>query len=163
VLATLVRRDPLLLRFQVTEQEAPSLSFGMTVKFTVAEASHGYSAKITHIAASASSTSRMVPVTAEVDDPKRDELRPGVFARVSIPVSGERRSPVVPQTAIRPSERGFLAFVVEDGKAKERILTLGLRTLDGKVEVTDGIKEGDKLIIRGNEALRDGVEVEAKE
>ncbi|MBI2213929.1 MAG: efflux RND transporter periplasmic adaptor subunit [Acidobacteria bacterium] len=162
VLATLVRRDPLLLRFQVTEQEAPSLKLGSPVKFTVAEANRDYHAKITHVAASASSSSRMVPVTAEVDDPRRAELRPGIFARVSVPVSGQRRSPVVPQTAIRPSERGFLAFVVEDGKAHERILTLGLRTPDGQVEVKEGIKEGDKLIIRGNEALRDGVEVEAK-
>lgn len=163
VLATLVRRDPLLLRFQVTEQEAPSLSLAMPVKFSVSETSREFRAKITHIAASASSTSRMVPVTAEIDDPERDQLRPGVFARVSVPVSGARRAPVVPQTAIRPSERGFLAFVVEDGKAKERILTLGLRTPDGKVEVKEGVKEGDMLIVRGNEALRDGVEVEAKE
>ena len=94
--------------------------------------------------------------------PQKAELRPGGFARISVPVAGVRQSPVVPQTAIRPSERGFLAFVVEDGKARERILTLGLRTLDGKVEVKEGIKEGDQLVIRGNEALRDGVEVETK-
>ena len=163
VLATLVRRDPLLLRFEVTEQEAPSLTLGMVVRFTVTESNRDYRSKITHIAAAANASSRMVPVTAEIDDEKKDELRPGAFARVSAPVSSVRKSPVVPQTAIRPSERGFLAFVVEAGKARERILTLGLRTLDGKVEVKDGIKEGDKLIVRGNEALRDGVEVEAKE
>lgn len=163
VLATLVRRDPLLLRFQVTEQEAPALVLGMPVKFTVAEADRDYRAKITHVAASASMSSRMVPVTAEVDDPQRDQLRPGVFAHVSIPVAAERRAPVVPQTAIRPSERGFLSFVVEDGKARERILTLGLRTVDGKVEVKAGLKEGDRIIVRGNEALKDGVDVEAKE
>ncbi len=163
VLATLVRRDPLLLRFEVTEQEAPQLTLGMTVKFTVTETNREFRSKITHIAAAANASSRMVPVTAEIDDPRKADLRPGAFARVSVPVSGKRSSPVVPQTAIRPSERGFLAFVVEDGKARERTLTLGLRTLDGKVEVTDGIREGDKLIVRGNEALRDGADVEAKE
>ncbi|MGK2857491.1 MAG: efflux RND transporter periplasmic adaptor subunit [Thermoanaerobaculia bacterium] len=163
ILATLVRREPLLLRFEVTEQEAPQIALGMAVKFTVTETSREFRAKVTHIAAAAKTSSRMVPVTAEIDDPAKDSLRPGSFARVSVPVSGTRNSPVVPQTAIRPSARGFLAFVIEDGKAKERILTLGLRTLDGKVEVTDGIREGDKLIVRGNEALRDGVEVEAKE
>lgn len=163
VLATLVRRDPLLLRFEVTEQEAPQLSIGMVVKFVVTESNREFRSKITHIAAAASSSSRMVPVTAVIDDSRKDELRPGAFARVSVPISGTRKSPVVPQTAIRPSERGFLAFVVEDGKARERILTLGLRTLDGKVEVKEGLKEGDRLIVRGNEALRDGVEVEAKE
>jgi multidrug efflux system membrane fusion protein len=161
-LATLVRRDPLLLRFQVTEQEAPSLTLGMAVKFAVSEANREFTGKVSHIAASASASSRMVPVTAEIDDPQRDELRPGVFARVNVPVAGAHRSTVVPQTAIRPSERGFLAFVVEEGKARERILTLGLRTPDGKVEVKEGIKEGDQLIIRGNEALRDGVDVEGK-
>jgi len=32
---------------------------------------------------------------------------------------------------VRPSERGFLAFVVREGKARERVVELGLRTADG--------------------------------
>ena len=66
---------------------------------------------------------------------------------------------MIPQTAVRPSERGFLAFVVEDGKAVERVLTLGLRTAGGLVEVRSGLAAGESLVVRGAEALRAGAAV----
>jgi hypothetical protein len=74
-------------------------------------------------------------------------------------VSGAREAPVVPQTAVRPSERGFLAFVVENDAAVERVLNLGMRTAEGLVEVTSGLKAGEMLVVRGSEALRNGVPV----
>jgi membrane fusion protein, multidrug efflux system len=66
---------------------------------------------------------------------------------------------VIPQTAVRPSERGFLAYVVRGGVAQERVLTLGMRTVDGRVEVTSGVEPGEILVVRGAEALRDGAAV----
>jgi multidrug efflux pump subunit AcrA (membrane-fusion protein) len=62
-----------------------------------------------------------------------------------------------PPTAIRPSERGFLAFVVENDLAVEWIVTLGMRTAEGLVEVTSGLKAGEALVVRGGEALRNEV------
>jgi multidrug efflux system membrane fusion protein len=158
-LATLVRREPLLLRFQVPEQDAARIRPGMKARFSVRENSRQYSAELTHVAASADSTSRMVAVTAHVDDRDRAELRPGSFAQVTVPVGSTVESPVIPQVAIRPSERGFLAFVVEGDVAHERELQLGLSTRDGRVEVKSGVKPGEKLVIRGAEALRDGAKV----
>ena len=159
VMATLQRRDPLLLRFQVPEQESGSIRPGMTARFNVAEDATVHSARITHVAAAASQTSRMVDVTANVINPNRPELRPGAFARVNVPVGAPREAPVIPQTAIRPSERGFLSFVVKDGKAEQRVLTLGMRTADGQVEVRSGLRTGEVLVVRGAEALRDGAKV----
>jgi multidrug efflux system membrane fusion protein len=159
VLATLVRREPLLLRFQVPERDSSALKPGMPARFTVADEKQPYNAKITLVAAAADPETRMVSVTAQVDDPKRGSLRPGAFAQVRVPVGGQTRSPVVPETSVRPSERGFLAYVVDADTARERVLTLGLRTPDGKVEVKDGLKAGEKVVVRGAEALKDGVKV----
>jgi len=159
VLATLVRREPLLLRFQVPAPEAARMRPGMHARFSVGERGESYSAEITHVAASANEASRMVPVTGRVDDPKRFRLRPGAFAQVTVPIGGASDAPVIPQTAVRPSERGFLAYVIEGGVAKERVLTLGMRTADGRVEVTSGVRPGESLVVRGAEALRDGAAV----
>jgi membrane fusion protein, multidrug efflux system len=162
VLATLVRRDPLLLRFQVPEQDAAPLRTGMTVNFSIGESTTPFDARVTHVAAAASSQSRMVDVTAHVVNPNRPELRPGAFARVTVPVGAPRDAPVIPQTAIRPSERGFLAFIVKDGAAEQRVLTLGMRTADGQVEVRQGLTAGEILVVRGAEALRDGAKVKVQ-
>ncbi len=160
VLATLVQREPLLLRFQVPEQESGPLAPGNIARFTVGEDANVHEARITHVSAAASQSSRMVDVTANVLNANHKELRPGAFARVTVPVGLPRPSAVIPQTAIRPSEEGFLAYTVADGVAKRRILTLGMRTADGRVEVRSGLQPGEVLVIRGAEALRDGVQVQ---
>lgn len=159
VLATLMQRDPLLLRFQVPEQDAMPLHPGIIARFNVSEDLTQHQARITHVSAAASQSSRMVDITAYVLNPNRPELRPGAFARVTVPIGATRPSPVIPQTAIRPSEKGFLAYTVDQGVARQRILTLGMRTADGQVEVRQGLQPGEMLVIRGAEALRDGAKV----
>jgi multidrug efflux system membrane fusion protein len=163
VLATLVRRDPLLLRFSVPETDATRLAIGQQVSFTVAGETKPFVATINHITVAADPASRLVEVVAKVDDPEQARLRPGAFAQVTVPVGAAKPVLVVPQTAVRPSERGFLAYVVvnEGGNeiAHERKLTLGMRTPSGMVEARDGLAPGDRLVVRGGEALREGAEV----
>jgi membrane fusion protein (multidrug efflux system)/multidrug efflux system membrane fusion protein len=43
--------------------------------------------------------------------------------------------------------------------ARERVLTLGLRTANQGVEVKSGLSKGETLVVRGAEALRDGAAV----
>jgi len=158
-LATLVRRDPLLLRFQVPEQEAAPLRPGLRASFEVRDDERQFTALLTHVAESADPASRMVAVTAQIDDPAREALRPGTFAQISIPVGAAAQAPVIPQIAVRPSERGFLSYVVEGGVARERVLVLGMRTADGQVEVRSGVRPGDSLVVHGAEALYEGAPV----
>lgn len=163
VLATLVRRDPLLLRFSVTEPEAAQLRPGMEARFEVRGVAKTLTAKITHVAASADGATRMVPVIGEVAKGDRDAARPGSFAEVEVGVQTIADALVIPETAVRPSEKGFLAYVVAGGVAHERVLTLGMRTPDGLVEVREGLKAGEILVVRGAEALREGAEVRVVE
>jgi RND family efflux transporter MFP subunit len=158
VLATLVKRDPLLLRFQVPEHESAELKPKMVARFKVRGLDRELTAEISSVAQSADMTTRMVQVVGQVSAPP-PELRPGAFAEVTVPIGAKRDAPVIPQTAVRPSERGFLSFVIQDGKAQERVLELGLRTTDGLVEVKKGVVPGDAVVVRGAEALSDGVSV----
>ncbi|NMO13700.1 efflux RND transporter periplasmic adaptor subunit [Pyxidicoccus fallax] len=163
VMATLLRREPMLLRFTVPEADVARIQPGMPARFTVRSLGGDFTAKITHVAEAADDASRMVPVTAEISGEAVKRLRPGSFATVAVPVETRGGSPVVPQTAVRASEKGFLAYVVEGDKARERVLELGMRTADGRVEVRDGLKAGETLVVRGGEALRDGVAVRIAE
>ncbi len=159
VLATLVRRDPLLLRFRVPERDAARIKPGQEARFRVREDSREFTAKVVHVAEAADDVSRLVDITANIDDPSDRTLRPGSFAEITVPVASANEAPVIPVSAVRPSERGFLAYVVEGDKAVERILTLGMRSADGRVEVLSGLSGGESLVIRGAEALSNGASV----
>lgn len=155
-LATLLRRDPLLVRCRIPQMDATRLATGHRLRFRVDESGADYGAVITHLGAGADPTTRLVDLTAHVDDPQQAKLIPGSFARVTIAVQSQE-SVVVPAAAIRPSERGFLAYVVrgndDDERAEERVLSLGLRTADGQVEIRKGLTPGERLIVLGAEGL----------
>ncbi|WP_437293226.1 efflux RND transporter periplasmic adaptor subunit [Sorangium sp. So ce426] len=159
VLATLLRRDPLLLRFQIPAADAPRVRPDMEARFTVKGDARTYNARLTHVADAADPATRMVAVTGEVQGEGKELLRPGTFAEVTVPVGASGDAPVIPLTSVRPSERGFLAYVVDGTTARERVLSLGLRTPDGRVEVKSGLSVGELLVARGAEALREGAQV----
>ncbi|MCA8910351.1 MAG: efflux RND transporter periplasmic adaptor subunit [Planctomycetes bacterium] len=159
VIARLLRRDPMLLRFAVSEDQASQLKPGLAATFSLSGEKREYHATLTHVAASADQTTRMVEVIAEVAPEDAGELTPGTFIRVTVPVGSRKNAPTVPETAVRASEQGFLVYVVEDGKAHQRVIEIGLRTADGRIEVKSGLAVDEDVVVRGAEALREGVDV----
>jgi RND family efflux transporter MFP subunit len=160
VIATLLQSEPMLLRFNVTTAEAPRLKVGMPVEFSLKESQQTYQGKISLVSGSADPESRLVPITAEVDSTHKFWLRPGSFATVQVKLTSQKQFPMIPQTAARPSDRGFVAFIVEGDTAHERVLQLGMHTADGWVEVHDGLQAGEQIVTRGAEALADGTKVQ---
>ena len=55
-----------------------------------------------------------------------------------------------------------IAFIYKDGKAKQVVLTKGLRT-ENSVQVVSGISVGDTLLTTGVMQLRDGMTVKLGE
>jgi RND family efflux transporter MFP subunit len=97
----------------------------------------------------------------------RLDLRPGFTAQIRFVLQSDPNALVVPEEAIRATERGFVVFVPveqrrEDGKTewvvKMRTVQLGYRA-EGWVEVRDGLQLGEQVVRRGAEALEDGTPV----
>jgi membrane fusion protein, multidrug efflux system len=162
MMATLLRSDPMLLRFQVEPQEAPRLKPGMTVKFAMRETEEKYEAKISLVAAAADPTTHTVGVTAQVNtDTKKYWLRPGSFCDVTIDVGATRQAPVIPRLATRATDHGYIVYVVQGAVAVEKVVTLGMNTKDGWVEIRSGLAAGDLLVVRGVESMTPNAEVKA--
>jgi multidrug efflux system membrane fusion protein len=160
VLGTLLQRDPLLLRFPVTESDAPRVKVGMTANVTLRESAHTYQAKIILVAAAADPTTRLVQVTATVDDDHKYWLRPGAFCDVNVPIGDARQAIVIPTLAVQPTDKGNVVYTVDAGNiAHVRNVTLGMHTPDGGVEVTQGLNAGEVLVVRGFEPLSEGAPV----
>ena len=161
VLATLLQRDPLILRFGVSVQDAPRLKAGMTANITLRESTRTYNAKIMLVADAADPTTRLVQVTGEIDDTEHKYwLRPGAFCEVSVPVGDARPAVVIPSIAVQPTPAGNVVFVVDEkNAAHQRSVSLGMYTPDGGVEITQGLKAGELLVVEGFEALSEGAPV----
>jgi multidrug efflux system membrane fusion protein len=159
VLATIVDSSRLRLRFKVSEAESLRATVGGNVTFRVAPLGpRRFTARIYHVGRIADPTTRNVEVLAWVDNP--GELKPGFFAEVTL--AGERREHalVVPESAVQASERGFVTYVVDQGKARVRPIQLGLRTGTGIVEILAGLKPGETVVTEGSDRLDDGIAVE---
>lgn len=160
VLATLLRNDPMLLRFQVEPREAPRLRPGMKAGFRLRETERDFTASITLVAAAADAETHMVGITAEVDNDGHDYwLRPGSFCDVTIDVGARRDAVIVPRVAVRGTDHGYTTYVIEGDVAREKVVTLGMSTKDGWVEVRSGLEPGQQLVVRGAESLAPGAKV----
>jgi len=156
--AEIVDRTRLRVRFRVTEPESARVEADMAAAVTVPSlGGTAHAATIVHVDETASAVTRMVECLAELPTPA-PVLRPGYYAVVAVETR-RARAIAVPDLALQPGEKGWLAFVVEDGKARARVLSLGLRTKDGLVEVVAGLKEGESIVVRGANILADGMAV----
>jgi len=161
VLATIIQREPLLLRFSVTEQDAPRLKAGMDATLMLRESSHTYNAKISLVAGAADVQTRLVSVTATIEETDHQYwLRPGAFCEVSVPIGDARDAIVVPTMSVTPTEKGNVVYVIDEkNQAHAKVVELGMHTPDGNVEVTRGVAEGEQVVVRGIEPLTDGAPV----
>jgi multidrug efflux system membrane fusion protein len=159
VLATLVDVSRLRLRFRVSEAESLRARVAQTVRFRVASlGDREFTATIYHVGDVADPATRQVEVMAWVKNP--GELKPGFFAEVTLASETKTGAMVVPESAVQASEKGFVAYVVQDGKARLHQIQIGLRTGTGLVEVVSGVKAGDVVVVEGSDRLGDGMAVQ---
>ncbi len=85
-------------------------------------------------------------------------LKPGMYARVRLVSDMKPDALVVPKSAIVDTQGRKGVFLVQNEQAVFRAVSLGLEEPD-RVEITDGLQEGEAVVTTGASALRDGARV----
>jgi membrane fusion protein, multidrug efflux system len=115
---------------------------------------------------------RSIGVRACIDN-RQNQLRPGMFARVNTVFSEREKAIVVPEEAIVPQAGKQFVIKLVDGadkgteketKTTQRVeVKVGIRR-PGKVEIVEGLAEGDEVVIAGQQrAQKDGTAVKVVE
>jgi membrane fusion protein, multidrug efflux system len=156
-----VQLDPLRVEFSVPETLLPRLAVGQTIDVTVdAYPGESFGGTITAIAPRIDVAGHSVAVRASLPNPSL-KLRPGFFVRVSVALAEEANALLVPEEAIWPVGQDKTVFVVVDGKAQQRTVSIGER-LPGQVQILSGLSAGETVVTAGQMKLFDGAAVQVK-
>ena len=158
-IARLVDKRVMRLKFTLAESKAPHVQIGTDLTFRVeAYPARAFKAKVYRIGDLTDTQTRLVTCWARVE-PSDANLKAGFFATIALVSEAKKQAVVVPVNATLPTEKGFVAYVVENGKAVQRSLKLGLHVTGDAVEVLSGLKEGETVVVEGANALQPNVEV----
>ena len=154
------RINPVKIMINVSESLYTNLKRGMPVEVEFdALPDQKFTAKVSRITPSVDASTRTFPVElAMVND--HEIVKPGMYARATLNY-GRRESVVVPDQAVVKlmGSGDRFVYVYENGKVKYQKVELG-RRFDNKYEILSGVASGAQVVIAGQSALKDGIEVE---
>jgi len=157
-LVDVVRLDPLRLDFNVPETLLALVKPGQKIDVSVgAYPGQLFAGVITAIAPSIDVAGHSVAIRARLPNPEM-KLRPGLFAQVSITMGVRPDALMVPEQAIWPIGQDKTIFVVEDGKAIQKTISIGQRN-NGLVEILSGLSAGDEVVTAGQMKIFSGAAV----
>lgn len=81
------------------------------------------------------------------------KLRPGMFAKADIVLARKDSVIVIPKDIIISGQRGKSVFIVDNGTANEKRITIGYEN-QNEAEITSGLKMNERLVIKGFETLK---------
>ena len=155
---SLIQIDPLFCAFSVTEKDIGSLKVGQDVVFSVdAFPNSEFKGKVDIIYPNVDEHSRMLKVEALIPN-KSLELKPGLFARVTVYTGAPKEAVLIPITSILYEGAKARVFLNENNKARERYLKLG-KKYGEMLEIEEGLQAGEQLVVVGQNTLTDGVNV----
>jgi membrane fusion protein (multidrug efflux system) len=102
-------------------------------------------------------TSRSLPLRAIAPNPTKNIL-PGAFVEIEYVLEELFDALLVPTQALVPQLQGQIVYVIKDGKATQVPVNTGIRS-STKIQILDGIAQGDTVITTGILQLREGLPV----
>ena len=168
-IVTLQTLDPIYANFSLPQQFFSSLAVGASVRLT-SDAAPGehFEGKITAIAPEVDAATRNVRLQATLAN-AAEKLRAGMFASVAVVLpASEKKSLVIPSTAILNAPYGDSVFVISETKnaktgamektLRQQFIRVGAARGDF-VTVVSGLKLGEQVVTTGIFKLRPNMTV----
>lgn len=160
--ATVVDNRETYMRGEVSETDLRLVHPGQTVVVTVdALPGRRFPGQVIDVLPSADLRSRAFSARLRVPN-LGGELREGMFARARVALARRTDALLVPRIAVLGEEGSYRVFVVHQGSAEQRAVTLGAVQGD-LVEVRQGLGGDERIVVEGHRSLRNGARVTALE
>lgn len=153
--------DVLDLEIGVPDKNIDKIKVGQNVAVRIKGLNRDVSGRIKRIEPTADLETRTFGVIIEIANPKGD-IKPGMIATAKINMN-KVRAITVPIDAITDNAEGTFVYLYDE--ASKKVTAKKIKTGDvygDKLEVKEGIKSGDVVVIEGQYRINDGEEVNAR-
>ncbi len=117
-------------------------------------------ATINFVGSTVNASNRTLPVEIHINNPGQ-KLKPEMIAKVKVLRSSKKNALLISENVVQLVDRGRnIVFVENGGVAHERTVVLGAH-LGNLVEVVEGLKPGDRVIVTSVQSLVEGQAVSA--
>jgi RND family efflux transporter MFP subunit len=148
----------LRLRIPVPESLAGYVREGDTADVKVQATGDHFTGKVVRTTGALDRTTRSLQVEVDVPNPK-SKLTPGMYADVSLQIAGSPNALTIPVQALSQGSNGASVLVVDaNNKVERRPVHVGLETPD-KVQILDGVHEGEHVIVGNLDSFEPGQKV----
>jgi RND family efflux transporter MFP subunit len=160
-LATINQMKPVYVTFGLPQRSLPDLRKALAAETATVDAAipgddRVAQGQVTMIENTVDPTTGMVLVRATMDN--RDELLwPGTLVATQL-VLRQEKAVTLPSQAVQVGQNGAYVFIVENGVARVRPITVD-RTVDMQSVVSKGLAGGETVVLDGQLSLVDGVRV----
>lgn len=164
-LATLNQTSPIYVAFAVPQRLImrlrDTLQDGASyVAVTPQGSEKSFRGKVTMLDNSVDAASGTLTVRAEF--PNQDEgLWPGLLCNVRVVFKVEQDAVIVPRAAVQTGQKGTFVFVVDQGVARIKSVTVD-RTMDDIAVISSGLQGDETVVTDGQLLITDGVKVEQR-
>ena len=153
--AMIVEMDKVYIQVNVVENIVNRLEVGQEVDVNVPAAFGEYVAStISYISPTTDLMTQLYAVRIYIDNPDQ-KIRPGMNGEVRLSMDIADSAIVIRGDAVLDKEDKKIVYVVEDNAAVEKEVTVGLDTGD-YVEIKEGLREGEYVIVEGQHYVEDG-------
>ena len=155
VLMTIAKIDQMKVIFNIDENDVPNLSIGQKVTvFEETNAKAKVEGQIVQLSKSADTRSRSFEIKALFPNTATKWFKPGMFGKVNVTFSPRQESLVIPNAAIQNDGVTSRVFVVRNGQAFGRAITVGVT--DGQhTEILGGLTLQDTIVTVGVNNVKD--------
>jgi membrane fusion protein (multidrug efflux system) len=156
--ALVVDMDKIKINLEIPEKYLPRVSLGQGAEINVdAYPGEEFLGLVTKVSPVVDLATRSAPIEIIVLNTGH-RLKSGMFAKVRLIIQEYENIPVILKEAVMGKDENLYVYAVEDNKAIMKKIVLGIHQ-GPYFEVKDGLKEGDLVVIMGQQRLRDGINV----
>ena len=153
---TIASTEKVRVKIEVSPDDYEKMKVGNEATITVGNYKYeGKLTKVNKIAINNAKGNPIIGAEIHIDNPD-ENLCIGATAKITMTVAEANNVLVVPTEVINTSSEGDFVYVIENGVVKKKPVELGTASTT-QIEVTSGLKKGDKVVNDLNVDIEDGM------